>query len=141
MVKELKSHEVTERISPIFEHISQEAGVPFASAHFFPHWRRMMDIGVARIWENDGCVLGAIFSPDVFNGNLRGLVYFWFALPEARGTGRPSALLSEFEKAAAACGCRNISISSHVAVSPEYMERMLDQKGYEASELVFSKSL
>lgn len=141
MLREVAPDEFDDRLSPIFEHISKEAGTPFNGRVLFPMWREMMKAKMARTWEDDGCVLGALFVPDLFNGRKRGLVYFWFSLPSARGTGRPIRLLEAFEKAAVEEKCEIISISSHAALKTRKTARIYAHRGYKVSETVFSKNL
>lgn len=100
-----------------------------------------MECGVARAWENDGCVIGSLFVPDGFCGELRALVYFWFSAPRARGTGRPIELLDAFEKAARDAGCRRISISSHMKVATDKTARIYEKRGYSLTERIFTKEL
>lgn len=141
MVKELSAVEFTERLSPIFEHISKEVGIPFAPEHFFPRWRALMEGNVARTWENDGCILGALLVPDMLSCKKRALVYFWFSLPEARGTGRTIELLEAAEQAAADDGCEKLSIASHSLVATDKTARIYQKRGYDVSETVYTKSL
>ena len=143
MPRELKSHEFTERLEPIFLHIEQETGFKgrVNRKHFFPAWRRMMEIGVARTWETEGAVLGAIFTPELYSGQIQVHVIFWFALPEARGTGRPQALLEACELAAANAGAFKISSSAHVKSSPARAAGAYHKRGYEETETVFTKNL
>jgi len=138
---ELTPSQFDSKFSPIFEHVSAETGIEFDPDHFFPVWKSLMSSGIARTWENDGCILGALFAPDVFNGAIRALVHFWFSLPEARGTGRPKELLDVFESAASAGNCKNISIASHVIASPHHLQEFFHRRGYSRSEIVFSKQL
>lgn len=140
-MKELKSIEFTERLAPIFEHISRESGEPFDATYFFPHWRHLMELGVARSWENDGCVLGAIFTPDLFSGNNRGLVYFWFSLPEVRGTGKPKELMTAFKEAAKLAGCKKCSSAAHVKLNHNGVSRLYMNAGFSLSESVYTQNL
>jgi GNAT superfamily N-acetyltransferase len=142
-VKELKPENFTERLEPIFQHISEEIGEPdrLNSKHFFPQWRRMMELGVARVWETEGAVLGAIFVPELYSGKPRAYCHFWFALPAARGTGRPLELMRAFLAAAKEAGCAEVFSSSHVRSNPEHMFRIYQNEGFSLSEHVFCKKL
>lgn len=143
MVKELLSHEFTERLLPIFLHIEQETGISGRNnpKHFFPAWQRMMEIGVARAWENDGCVLGALFTPELYSGKMQAHVIFWFSLPEARGTGRPQELLAACEDAARKAGAFKLSSSAHVQSNPISATRSYLKRGYKLSEELFTLAL
>lgn len=142
-VKELKFFEFGEHLWPIFLHIEQETQIKDRNnpRHFFPAWRRMMEIGVARTWETEGAVLGAIFTPELFSGKIQVHVIFWFSLPEARGTGRPQELLSACEEAARAAGAFKISSSAHVKSNPICATRSYLKRGYEKSEELFTLAL
>jgi GNAT superfamily N-acetyltransferase len=143
VTKELLPHEFTERLLPIFEHIERETGISGRNnpKHFFPAWQRMMSIGVARTWENDGCVLGAIFTPELYSGKIQVHVIFWFSLPEARGTGRPHELLDACELAAKNAGAFKISSSAHIKSAPARAAGAYLKRGYEETETLFTKNL
>lgn len=143
MIRELQHSDFTERLEPIFLHIERETGFTgrFKSKHFFPAWRRMLEIGVARTWETDGAVLGAIFTPELFGGDIQVHVIFWFSLPEARGTGRPLELLDACEAVAANAGAFKISSSAHVKSTPARAAAVYRKRGYEETETVFTKYL
>jgi|SRR5712664_1976629 len=142
-VKELRPENFTERLEPIFRHIEKEINEPgrLNSAHFFPCWRRLMELGVARTWETEGAVLGAIYSPDPFSGKTRAHVCFWFSLPEARGTGETMNLLITFEQASKKAGCTVISSSASMKVNPGKLSRIYLHRGYFLSEQIYSKDL
>lgn len=140
-VRELHSIQFTERLEPIFRHIEAESGIAgrFDPAYFFPHWRKLMELGIARTWEVEGAVLGALFANDTFNGRLMGLVMFWFALPAVRGTGAPLELLAEFESAAKKAGCKVISSAAYEGIKPMHTSRIYQNRGYDLTESIFSQ--
>lgn len=141
MIRELQHTEFTERLEPIFLHIEQETGFlgRFNPKYFFPAWQRMMAIGVARVWETEGAILGAIFTPELYSGKTQVHVIFWFSLPEARGTGRPQELLDACDAAAKAAGAFKLSSSAHVKSSPARAAGAYRKRGYEETETVFTK--
>jgi hypothetical protein len=138
MLKELKPHEFTERLKPIFDGIADEFGAPdrWNPAHFFPNWQRLMEQGIARTWEIPGAVLGALFYPDIYSGKQRAAVMFWFSEKRVRGTGAPVKLFDAFERAAE--GCEVKSSAAHMNLVPQLRKFYL-KKGYRLSEEVFSK--
>jgi hypothetical protein len=140
-VKELKSIEFTERLAPIFEYISRESGVSFDGSYFFPHWRHLMELGVARAWTDEGCVLGAIFTPDLFSGDMRGLVYFWLALPHIRGTDKPIKLFRSFQIASELSGCKKLSSAAHANLNHAKMCRNYENAGFKLTESVYTQDL
>lgn len=143
MLRELQYTEFTERLSPVFLCIEQETGFVgrFKPNHFYPAWQRMMKIGVARTWETEGAVLGGLFTPELFGGDIQVHVIFWFSLPEARGTGRPQALLDACEVAAQSAEAFKISSSAHVKSMPACAAAIYRKRGYEETETVFTKYL
>lgn len=144
MIRELKPEEFDLSLDPIFRHVETEIGETGKrgnSDYFYKNWQHMMKAGIARTWADDGCVLGALFYPDCYNGSKRACALFWFALPEARGTGRPMGLLDAFEQASRETGCEVISIASHESVAPEKTQRIYEKRGYKMTERTFSKAL
>jgi len=135
--KELEPHEFTEEFAPIIQHVAAEAGQEFNADFFFPCWRKLMEQGTARTWSIPGAILGALFYPHVYSGKLRAVVMFWFALPEARGTGRPMKLLDAFEKAATGL---HKSAAAYAALTPERLRGIFRKRGYAMSEEIWSKS-
>lgn len=142
MIHELQPFEFTERLLPIFRHCEAEAGRTDGNPdHLFPQWRRWMELGIARAWENDGCVLGLLVHPHIFSGRLRGYVSYWFALPGARGTGRPIELLDTAEKEAKRVGCEKISSAAFAELEPERTGHIYNGRGYNVSEIIWTKNL
>lgn len=140
-MKELLPHEFHEKYEPIFLHIEQETGFVgrFNPKHFFPVWRRMMEIGVARTWVTDGAILGATFTSELYSGDIQVHVVFWFSLPEARGTGRPQELLDACELAAKKALAFKISSCAHVKSVPARAAGACLKRGYEETERVLTK--
>lgn len=142
MIRELQPTEFTERLEPIFRYCEQEAGRTDGNpAHLFPQWRNWMKFGIARAWENDGCILGLLIHPHIFSGRLRGFVSYWFALPEARGSGRPIELLDIAEQEAKKAGCEKISSSAYSELEPERTGHIYNNRGYNVSEIIWTKDL
>jgi GNAT superfamily N-acetyltransferase len=138
-VKELSASgflEARPRLTPIFDYVSQEVNKPYKADWFFPYWSQLMDAGIAKAWETEGAVLGAVFYKDVYTGNEKASVMFFFALPEARGTGRPVKLLDTFEVFA---GDRKKSIAAHMASHPERVRKLYSKRGYQLDEEIWSK--
>lgn len=136
VVKELESHEFTDRLDPIFRHISAESHQPFDPEFFYQNWRVFMGRGIARTWEIPGTVLGAIYYPHIYTGERRAVIMFWFALPEVRGTGRPIKLLDAFENTAEGL---HKSCAAYIALAPERLRKILSRRGYAMSEEIWSK--
>lgn len=142
MIKELLPHEFTERLLPIFRHCEAEAGRTDGNPDYlFPQWRKWMELGIARAFEDDGCIAGVLIHPHLFNGRLRAHVSYWFALPEARGTGRPIGLLNKCEDVAKASGCEKISSAAYASLTPERTGHIYHKRGYNVSEIIWTKDL
>lgn len=144
MVRELKFVEFTERLLPIFlsvaERLNADNKYPVNPnpAHFFPQWRRLMELDVARTWEVPGAVLGALFVPNLFTGDREALICFWFALPNTRGT---LELIDAVEKAAKNLGCTRVKSAAFGVLRGDSMERLYKSLGYECVETGWSKTL
>jgi GNAT superfamily N-acetyltransferase len=134
--KELATHEFTEQFAPIIQHVATEARQGFNADFFFPCWRKLMEQKTARTWEIPGAILGSLFYPHVYTGEMRAVIMFWFALPSARGTGRPMKLLDAFEDAAKGL---HKSCAAYAALTPERLRKILRKRGYELSEEIWSK--
>lgn len=142
MVIHLKPEEFTaEQFAPIFKSIAAEIGKPerFKEEYFFPNWHNLMRTNISETYAVPGAVLGSLFYPDVFNGELRASIMFWFSLPEARGTGRPIKLLDKFEARASERGAKMKSGAAFGALVPGRLRRIFEKRGYFLSEEIFSK--
>jgi hypothetical protein len=154
-VRELKSTEFTERLEPIFR--SVESRLPEhlrgrKAEYFFPHWRHLMELGVARTWElsqamedgdgnawGDACaVIGLFIVPDIFSGDSVASVPFWFSLP---GTTNTLLLLGSIERAARDAKCKRISIAAFDTLEGERVAKIYDYVGYSQTERTFQKEL
>ncbi len=140
MIRELTPEQFTDRLLPIFTDVQARVNYPgeFKPGYFFPHWRRMMELGVARVWEQGpgDAVLGAIFCPNTFTGEKTALVHFWF-----KRTNAPDAtpLLDEATKTAKANGCKFIFSAAYGASGSLMVKYRF--MGFEPSEAIFRKSL
>lgn len=141
-VRELSPEEFNERLMPIFLSVGARFSYPggdFNPGYFFPHWRKLMSLGVARTWEMPGdAVLGALFAENTFTGKKNGLVHFWF-----KRDGAPSALplLSEAIEAARGEGCILFHSASYRDLHGEKMDCKYYRLGFEESERIFRKIL
>lgn len=139
-VRELTPEEFTDRLEPIFRDVESRVTCPswsFEPGYFFPNWRQLMKLKVARTWEMPGnAVLGAIFSNDTFTGTSNAYVHFWF-----KRTGAPSAqpLLDVAESAARAAGCK--FLHSATFAGSNSLERKYCRQRFEKTETVFRKAL
>ncbi len=135
--EELKPFEFNEGLSPVFRAVEAELGRSNGNpAFFFPHWRRLMEMGAARTWKAPGAVLGAIFYADTFTGAPKAVVHFLFLLPDTRGSGTADALLDAFE---AAAPDREKSISAHAKITTDRARGLYKRRGYSLSEEIWSK--
>jgi hypothetical protein len=138
MVLELKPDEFNERLLPIFEQTAHEVGKPerLVPSYFFPNWRNLMTSGIARTWELNGVILGALFYPDIYGGKKHASVMFFTSLPEVRGLGRAISVFDEFEKSAE--GMQKSS-AAYMALVPERLRKLYRSRGYELTEEIWSK--
>lgn len=139
--RELLPNELEGALLPIFEHAVTEirdAKMELNWVHFLPEWTKWVTLGFARTWECSGAVVGALFTKDLFSGNPRALLMFWLSTPAARRTGAPIRVLDAFENAAIASGAKPAA-SFNRSVSPERLIKVYRKRGYEVSEVIFSK--
>jgi hypothetical protein len=141
MLRELQVTEFTERLEPIFR--SVESRLPEnlqgrRAEYFFPRWRHLMELGVARTWEIPGAVLGMLITPDIFSGTPVAHVPFWFSFPETPGTGE---LLRRAEKVAKESGCARISIAAFDCLDGDRIADIYRNCGYAQTERTFQKEL
>lgn len=144
MVKELRPENFTaDRLAVIFEKIHAEVNYPGPAniKYFFERWRHLMSLGIGRTWEAPGAVLGALFTPDIFTGEPQGLVVFWFALKEVRGTGVARELFEAFEATAKQSGCRMVCSAAHESIKPEARQKFYLANGFAKVETVYRKVL
>lgn len=139
--RELLPNELEGALLPIFEYAATEVRdgkMQLKWSHFIREWTKWVEIGLARTWECAGAVAGGLFTQDLFSGNRRALLMFWLSTPAARRTGAPIRVLECFEKAALGFGAKPAA-SYNRAVSPERLIKVYRKRGYEASEVIFSK--
>lgn len=143
MVRELIYSEFDLSLEPIFNHISAEAGQKwrYNPDYMYQAWQSLMLQGIARTWHAPGCVLGALFYPDIFSGALFGAVHFWWSLPEVRGTGVPIRVFKAFEAAAKEARCKTIFSCVHEDTAPHMLERVYPRLGYRLREMTYAKEL
>jgi hypothetical protein len=141
-VRELKSTEFTERLEPIFR--SVESRLPEhlrgrKAEYFFPHWRRLMELGVARTWEIPDAVLGMLITPDIFSGTSVAHIPFWFKLAGSKSPAK--LLLKAAEEAAKKSGCVRLSIAAFSGLEFERMVFFYLGEKYQMTESTFQKEL
>lgn len=138
--RELKPTEFTERLEPIFR--SVESRLPEnlrgrKSEYFFPHWRHLMELGVARTWEIPNAVLGMFCTPDIFGGVSQASVVFWFSIP---GTPETIRLLEAAETAATKCNAA-IQIAAYDGLDGDRIAEIYRSRGYVQTERIFRKEI
>jgi len=142
MTRELQPHEFHEGLEPIFRHVEREAGrTDGNSKYLFVQWQKWMELGLARTWADEGCVIGMLIHPHIFSGRLRAYISFWFSEARLRGSGRPRELLDVCEREAKLAGCEKISIAAYESLNPEKTGRIYSERGYKKSETVFTLDL
>jgi len=138
---ELSPEELGILLDPIFQHAVTEirdGKMELNWDHFLPEWTNWTKLGFARTWVVGDAVAGALFTRDLFSGQPRALLMFWLSTPNARRSGAPIRALQAFENAAEQFGARPAA-SFNRSVSPERLMKVYRKRGYEASEIIFSK--
>src|SRR3989442_5704649 len=113
-IRQLTALDVTFRLMPIFREVAAKFcdrneflyPVPGDAQHFVQSCRQLIDSGLLRIWEmrEAKAILGGMFFPDIFTGQLSAWLCFWGA---AKGCSA-LPLLSHFERVARREHCRLI---------------------------------
>jgi len=142
-VVELRPEEFTDRLLPIFMSVAMRLnaeGYPVipSPAYFFPHWRKLMEMGLARTWEIPGAVAGVLFVPNMFTAEPEALICFWFSLPDTSGT---IELLKAVEAAAKESHCLNLRSAAFGVLRGSAMERLYKSLGFKCVETGWSKKL
>jgi hypothetical protein len=141
-VAELTHEQFTsERFEPLVEQALNEAGICLNAAHFFHNWKLWMELGFARAWGDENCLIGVIVTPDVFSGELRAQVVFWFSRPEVRHGSVTGAVFRTAEHALWQAGCRDIQAASHEKLTPALREAGHLKNGFRKTETIFTKDL
>lgn len=141
-VTELQHQEFTaERFSEFFRVALAEAGIALHESHFFQTWKLWLELGLARVWWTEGCMLGAIFTHDLFTLKLRAQVVFWLSRPEVRQGAVTGPVFQAFEAAAREAGCSDIQAAAHIALDPSRREAGHVKNGFRRAELIFQKDL
>lgn len=140
-VTEIRPADFNERLEPIFR--SVESRLPEhlrgrKAEYFFPRWRALMDLGVARAWGVPGAVIGLLVTPDIFSGTSVAHVPFWFSLP---GSKNALSLLRTAERAAKEAKCARFSIAAFSDLNFERMTWLYLHRGYSTTEVTFQKIL
>lgn len=119
----------------------------FCESHFEDVWAVLIESGRGVIfYEEDESgdlagVFGAVFSPDMFSGNLVAAETFWFVRPESRGKSLSLRLLKAFEDEAAARKCQQLLMVCLTACDPETVGGILMRHGYSALEIIHMKEI
>lgn len=141
-VTELTHQEFTaERFEPFFRQAVAEGGLVLDANHFFRTWQLWMEMGLARVWANEGCLLGAIFTNDVFTEKLRAQVVYWFSKPEVRKSSVTAEVFRAFEASAREAGCADIQAASYEALDPIRRTAGHLKHGFRKTEIIFTKDL
>jgi GNAT superfamily N-acetyltransferase len=131
------------RFRPLFDEAGRMSGHAdtFSADYFFPYWRKLMGLKLARTWETPGAALGALFVPETFTGLPTALVVFWWSLPEGRKGGASLQLLDAVEAVAREEKCAGLYVAGQVKMRREAMARLYRRKGFTEVESVFRKLL
>lgn len=138
---ELTPDELGILLDPIFQHAVTEirdGKMELNWDYFLPEWTKWSKLGFARTWVAGDAVAGGVFTRDLFSGHPRALLMFWLSTPNARRSGAPIRALESFEKAAEQFGAKPAA-ALHRAISPDRLGKVYLKRGYELSELIFSR--
>lgn len=119
----------------------------FNESHFEDVWAVLLETerGVIFYEEDESGdiagVFGAVFSPDMFSGDLVAAETFWFVRPEARGRSLSLRLLKAFEAEGANRKCQQFLMVCLVACDPETVGGILMRHGYSPMEIIHMKEI
>lgn len=85
-------------------------------------------------------MVGLVFAPDIFAGDMVAYEAFWYIRKEDRGDGLGVAILEFAERAAKRRGANRIHMISLASLGPEVAELYLS-KGYTELETIYHKHL
>lgn len=147
MIRELTVAEVPWVIAKIGLAFFTEARLPgtFQQAGFTDYWQQMVASGTgvllaARKADADVGWLGGVVVPDAMTGDLMGMEMFWYALPEARGSGA-IRLLPAFEEWVKRKGGARLWMVNLCHLNAEQMARLYEGHGYSRAEQFWRKEL
>lgn len=143
MVREITVKEFNENhVLPVLFAVAAESKEPVNAEFFVPHWRQLMELGVARTFIGNRAVLGMILGRNTFSGELQALVSFWLVHPETRKGGDGLRLLRLAEKAAKAAGAKHFySAAFYLGRSFDATYQIYEHRGYDPVELAYRKEL
>ena len=133
-------------IEPIARDFFVEAKYPgkFAFDTFANFWGPMLSQGYGEIYvaERAGKVVGlvgGIFSPSLFNGELTLLFHFWFVRPEHRGSNLGIRLFETLEGQVKIRGA-SAALAGHIlTINGDGFKAFFEKKGYALREMVYRK--
>ncbi len=142
MVSELKPEDFDERYAPIVEEVVKNASYwKFDANYFFPHWRKLMKLGLARTWEAPGAILGALIVENLYSGAKTALVVFWFSKEEGRQGKHTLKLMETAIREVKKAGAVSIASSAYFKLNGKKMNRLYKILGFEELETVHQKFL
>ena len=147
-IKQLTPEEVlslTRRASESFFVDSQVPGI----FDFEGYCKRMedmiaLDMGVvfAYLKDNEAIgIIGGIFYPDLFTGDMVGMEVFWYVLPEHRQSPIGIKLLAALEKYACDKNCKRLYVGNLKALNDDKMHRLYERLHFKEIETHYSKQL
>ncbi len=146
-IRFLRSDEL-DTIEPIARAFFVEAKYPgeFAFEVFSRFWESLIAQGNAEIFiaQRAGEVvglIGAFFTPDMYNGSLSALVNFWYVRPEVRGTGLGARLFETMEQESRARGASCLLAGHILTINSDGFRSFFESKGFSLRELSYRKEL
>src|SRR5688572_6746059 len=142
-------HDELAVIEPIARDFFVEAKYPgeFAYDTFANFWEPMLSQGygevfIATVKERVVGLVGALFSPSLFNGQLTMMFHFWYARPEVRRITRVGVDL--FDMMMLQARIRDVSavLAGHIlTINEDGCQKFFERRGFVLREMVYRKEL
>jgi GNAT superfamily N-acetyltransferase len=99
------------------------------------------EIFIATVKERVVGLIGAIFSPSLFNGELTALVHFWYARQEVRGNRVGTSLFRHMMQEAKRREASAVLAGHILTVNEDGFRVFFENEGFVLREMVYRKEL
>lgn len=135
-------------IEPIARQFFEEAKYPgtFCFRTFSNFWEPLLKAGygsifVAKFGETIVGLIGALFCPGIYNGQMTAMLHFWYCTPEARKQKIGTKLFSRMESEWVFRQCKHV-IAGHIkAINEDCFEKWFIHRGFKMVEVGYHKEI
>lgn len=142
-IRELKPDEIEAHLLPLAMFIASTTPypVPVDPAGTVRRWKGMAELGIARTWALPGVAIGVTVTEGFYTGLPTGVVNFFWAATEARGTGAALRVFTRAIQALSESGVKLLYSSAHADHEHDRICRFHERNGFERCETAFRKLL